>query len=162
MSCHDLGSAARKMQQLHCCSCAAVVCEWLWKGSAERAMEWFSNNEYCSPDCPFGFIFFISCSKDEWDDNKGEWLNYIFESWVVSAHRGGRNKDQGGKKNVEKWELKVAAWVVIKTRISFGNRELHFWRWEGKKSKQLAWGWKGTEAGMFWLQNTVHCSLDLF
>lgn len=61
-------------------------------------MQWFSSNAYFSLACPFGFIFFINSSKDEWDDNKGEWLNYVFESWVVSAERGERNKDQGDKK----------------------------------------------------------------
>jgi len=50
---------------------------------------------------------------------------------------------RGGKKlkKEKKKELKVAARLVIKTRIAvFRKSELRFWRWEGKKSKQLAWG----------------------
>lgn len=78
---------------------------------------------------------------------------------MVSADRGGRNKDQGGKK-------KVAARVVIKTRISLLEILSCIFGGGKGKSKQLAWGWKGTKAGMFCpqntIQNTVHCSLDLY
>lgn len=132
------------MQQLHCCSWAAVLCEWLWKGSAERTMQWFASNAYFSSACPFGFIFFINSSKVEWDDNKGEWLNYVFKSWVVSADREGRTKIKGAKK-VEKWELKVAAWVVIKARTSL--LEILSYVLGGEKGKSQN-SWPGVGRGL--------------